>query len=98
MEHVADELLCSFRTLAVRRNETIRQTLDEFGCRRAKELTLPITKLRLVVPVWNRGGRNAKILSREGTGARAGRSCAGSLWRCPWRRAPSRRPQSHECG
>jgi hypothetical protein len=50
MEHVAVELLCSFRTPAVPRNETIRQAIDELPDGRAKELTLPITKLSVVVP------------------------------------------------
>src|ERR1044071_7380610 len=98
MEHVADELLCSFRTRGVARNGTSRQTLDESGRGQAKELTLAITKLRLIVPGWNSEGRNGSSLSREGTGVRAGRSCGGSLSWCPWRRAPSRRPQTRECG
>jgi hypothetical protein len=50
MEHVAVEVLCSFRTLAVRRNGTIRQGVDESQTPRAKELTVAVTKLRLVVP------------------------------------------------
>src|SRR4026209_2535589 len=98
MEHVAVELLCSFRTLAVPRNETSRQLVDEMADGRAKELTLPITKLRVVVPRWNRRGPGTASLSREGTGVRAGRSGGGSLSRCPSRRAPSRRPHQRESG
>src|ERR1043165_5617523 len=98
MEHVAVELLCSFRTRAVPRNETIRQAIDETPDDRAKEVTVWITKLRLAVPRWNRRRARAAILSREGTGITAGRSGGESLWRCPSRRAPSRRLQPHEYG
>src|SRR6185436_18599830 len=56
MEHVSVEVLCSFRTLAVRRNGTIRQAVDESATARAKELTVAITELRGIVPGWNSGG------------------------------------------
>src|SRR6185436_18919736 len=65
MEHVADQLLCSFRTPRVARNGTSRQTLDESGVGRAKELTLAITKARGLCRAGTaRGGTRATCPGR----------------------------------